>query len=315
MADKSKSDKPSIIIKKKVGGHGHGHHGGAWKVAYADFVTAMMAFFLLLWLLNVTTAEQKNGIADYFTPDAVSKSISGGGDILSGSSMTQSTQVVDPSLPPVVSQPVNQDSVQQNKPMEKNPDQEVQAPTDAQLDAYQQKKEEEAFKDASDAIKQAMQESPDLTQLINNIIVEQTPEGLRIQIIDQDRLSMFPIGSAEMYDYTKKLLAKITQVVTKLPNKIKISGHTDSAPYPPTASYTNWELSIDRANSARRVMVQAGLPPARLAWVVGSADTEHIFPDDPTSPRNRRLSIVLLKEDAYKKQLATPTAPAAVKTN
>jgi chemotaxis protein MotB len=296
-----------IIIKKKKGGHGHGHHGGAWKVAYADFVTAMMAFFLLMWLLNATTEEQRLGISNYFTPDAVSRSMSGGGDILAGSSLSRDSKLVDPSLPPINAQPTDMDASQERKPLKDNPEQDSLNKDSTDNIENKTKKEAEAFQKATEEIKQAIQQSPELAKLVNNIIVEQTQEGLRIQIIDQEKLSLFPLGSAQMYDYTKQLLAKIAQIVTKLPNKIKISGHTDSAPYPPTASYTNWELSSDRANASRRVMVMAGVPSERVAWVVGSGDTEHLFPEDPTSPRNRRVSIVLLRDSVYRQELASPT--------
>src|SRR2546428_456981 len=196
----------TIIIKKvKKGGHG-GHHGGAWKVAYADFVTAMMAFFLLLWLLNVTTDVQKRGIADYFQPTLAAKSAA--------------------------------------------------------------EREERQFAAAEFALRQAMQDIPDLKSLAENLVVDRTPEGLRIQIVDQDKTSMFALGSSEMSEPAKKLMALVTQVVQRLPNKLSVSGHTDGTPFSRTGNYGNWELSADRANASRRALVGAGLPVERIAKVV-----------------------------------------------
>ena len=128
-------------------------------------------------------------------------------------------------------------------------------------------------------------------------MIDMTPEGLRIQIVDQDGASMFASGSAEMYEKTKKLMSKVAELIKELPNELSVRGHTDSVPYGPGADYTNWELSTDRANASRRVLLEAGFNQGRLNNVVGKADTEHLIPDDPTNAQNRRISIILLKEE------------------
>ncbi|MCH7796225.1 MAG: OmpA family protein, partial [Proteobacteria bacterium] len=135
--------------------------------------------------------------------------------------------------------------------------------------------------------------------LVNNLVIDQTPEGMRIQIVDEEGKSMFPSGSAKMFEHTRKLITLVVDAVRTLPQRIAVKGHTDAAPFVNDNGYSNWELSTDRANSSRRALIEAGLPPARIASVVGLADTEHLDEDNPLSPRNRRISIVLLRENAF----------------
>lgn len=283
------------IIVKKIIKKG-GHHGGAWKVAYADFVTAMMAFFLLLWLLNVTTDEQKAGIAEYFDPNPrIAESISGAGGILGGLTIVpEGVKVSDnaPLIPP--DQPADPalrpgDDVLQPVP---TPEQ----LTEERIAEEKRRREEEEFKRAEAQLRQAIETSPELAELSKNIMMDMTPEGLRIQIVDQQGNSMFPSGSAQMYDKTRALLEKVTEVIQSMPNQISVRGHTDSVPYNGANGYTNWELSTDRANASRRVILQSGMPEARINNVLGKADTDHLFPDQPKDARNRRLSIILLRE-------------------
>ncbi|MGB4056995.1 MAG: OmpA family protein, partial [Alphaproteobacteria bacterium] len=152
-------------------------------------------------------------------------------------------------------------------------------------------------KEAEKKIKEAIEKSPDLKEFSKNLLIDMTPEGLRIQIVDSEGRPMFASGSAEMFGYTQKLLEQVTKVVQTLPNEISIRGHTDSVPYAAGAKYTNWELSSDRANSSRRVMLAAGIPATRVNNVVGKADTDHLKPDKPSDASNRRISIILLKEE------------------
>jgi chemotaxis protein MotB len=308
------NDEPTVVIIKKVKkGGGGGHHGGAWKVAYADFVTAMMAFFLLLWLLNATTDEQKQGIADYFTPatsllpESVSESESGSGGVMGGRSMTTEGALVNDTSPigVTVSLPGSQnDSEDQSETQVENPTggnqpgQKVDsaAADPAEVDRLAQELEQERFEAAEAELRQALESVPDLSDFAKNLIVDQTPEGLRIQIIDQEGRSMFASGSADMFQHTQRLLALVTDAIKKLDNPIAIKGHTDSTPYAGDGSYTNWELSTDRANSSRRALIAAGLPASRIVSVVGRADQEHFVPEEPNSPRNRRISVVLLRQ-------------------
>ncbi len=289
------------IIIKKVKKGGGGHHGGAWKVAYADFVTAMMAFFLLLWLLNVTTDEQKNAISNYFDPTSlkVSNSESGAGGVLGGMSMSTQGAMATQMQNPITVQPPEQESAKSDsiEPSDTDTEEDIQQIEEEKIIEAMEQMEEERFEEAKSMIEQAIQDSPDLKSLANNLIVDMTPEGLRIQIVDQEGKSMFPIGSARMYEKTKNLITKVAEIIKKLPNKISVRGHTDSIPYGKNAEYTNWELSTDRANSLRRVLLESGLPPERIHNVQGRADTEPLIADNPTDPRNRRISIILMKED------------------
>ena len=308
-----------IIIKKIKKVSGGGHHGGAWKVAYADFVTAMMAFFLLLWLLNATTEEQRKGIAEYFSPittlspDSVSQSDSGSGGVMGGRSMTTDGALVTDTSPVgiTVSLPGAKDNTDQRNPNEvENPSDESQSgrrlaksPSDPnqdvnreEVDRLAQELEQERFAAAETELRQALESIPDLSDFARNLVIDQTPEGLRIQIIDQEGRSMFASGKSEMYPHTQRLLALVADAIKKLDNPVAIKGHTDSAPFSNDKGYSNWELSTDRANSSRRALLAAGLPASRIASVVGRADQEHFVPDEPLSPRNRRISIVLLRQ-------------------
>lgn len=308
-------DAPVVIIKKIKKGGGHGHHGGAWKVAYADFVTAMMAFFLLLWLLNATTEEQKKGIAEYFspvttfTPDSVSESPSGSGGVMGGRSMITDGAMVNDTSPIgiTVSLPgAKEDSQSQTEqPTDDAQDGQRLAETEEAaseavnrdtVDELARELEQERFEQAEAELRQALESVPDLQDFARNLIVDQTPEGLRIQIIDQEGRSMFASGSANMFEHTQRLLALVSDAIEKLDNPVAIKGHTDSTPYASGKDYSNWELSTDRANSSRRALLAAGLPESRIASVVGRADQEHFIPEEPRSPRNRRISIVLLRQ-------------------
>jgi len=301
------SDEQPIIIKKVVKG-GHGAHGGAWKVAYADFVTAMMAFFLLLWLLNVTTDEQKAGIADHFSPAAASLSRSGSGGIMGGRTMSpEGAKVSDAGVPTVfqsVAPPAttDEDTVEEEEEKEheqmadgESAEESIEEISRAQLEKELAEQEQQAFEKAVDAIQQAIQDLPELADLSRHILVDMTPEGMRIQLVDQERKSMFPSGSAALQDHTQTLIGMVTQIVERLPNKVKITGHTDATPYRANNGYDNWELSSDRANASRRALLQSGLAPERIAQVTGKADTEPLLPEDPFAASNRRISIVLLR--------------------
>lgn len=297
MADKpeeSGKKKPSIQIKKvkKVAG---GHHGGAWKVAYADFVTAMMAFFLLLWLLNVSTKEQLQGIADYFTPSAASQSTNGSGGVMGGINMTSEGTMTNNKTPAATTdhRPSDAETKPDDEDISKDSKKKL---SEDEFEKMKAKEEEKQFQQAMNEIKQAIQDDQSLKDLAKNLIVDMTPEGLRIQIVDQQGKSMFPLGSSKMYDETNALISKVSQIISKMPQKISVRGHTDGVPYGDSVSYDNWNLSADRANASRQALVQAGLDPKRISDVAGKADTEHLFPEDPTSPQNRRISIILKRE-------------------
>ena len=167
----------------------------------------------------------------------------------------------------------------------------------AEQQAEETETEAERFAKLEQDLRQATQSVPELERLVENLQIEHAPEGLRIQIVDQARTSMFSLGSAAMYQSTKTLLQQVARAIAKLPNQVSISGHTDSIAFRRTDGYDNWSLSLDRADATRRVLVAAGLDAARLAMVTGKADTDHLFPDEPRDPRNRRISITLLREE------------------
>jgi chemotaxis protein MotB len=301
MAEKKAPDEKAVqpIFVKKIIKKG-GHHGGAWKVAYADFVTAMMAFFLLLWLLNVTTDEQKNAISNYFDPThpKVSEANSGAGGVLGGLSMApqgaMATTVQPITTPPASSVNKRSSSQKDDNTMNNN---NVSRKAIEKAKAELRREELERFKEAEKKIKDAIEANPTLKAMAKNLLVDMTPEGLRIQIVDSEGKPMFASGSATMFDYTQQLMTEVGKAVATLPNEISIRGHTDSVPYAANAKYTNWELSTDRANSSRRVLLDGGLPITRINNVVGKADTDHLKPDQPTDASNRRISIILLKQE------------------
>ena len=233
---------------KKVKGHG-GHHGGAWKVAYADFVTAMMALFLVLWLVSQADIKLKESIANYFRAPGVFNSVEGG--ILSRA-----------------------------KNMSKEPN-----PQD----------NEEAIASAAMLLRKKFQKSPEFDAVKDQVKIEITEEGLRIQILDKAEQVSFASGSAQLTDQTKAILNEISQHICQLPNPIYLGGHTDRAVFPAGATYTNWELSADRANAARRFLERGCVKAAQIHRVIGYADTDLLYPGDPYAPGNRRISITLAR--------------------
>ncbi len=312
-------ESPTIIIKKikKVSG---GHHGGAWKVAYADFVTAMMAFFLLLWLLNVTTDEQKELISSYFDPSDVriADNNSGSGGLLGGLSVADRGQMPK-NAEPLVGQPgspAGQGKTSPHSTLYKANDQpdsdgkgdgqgEGEGKSELEKEVEKIKAEMEAiegerFSKAERELKQAIESMPELQALADSLLIDQTPEGLRIQIVDQKGRPMFQSGKTSPLPDAQKLLTLIAKTIATLPNLISIRGHTDSKPYGKGSKYTNWDLSADRANASRKFLLDGGLDIKRIENIMGKADREHLLPKTPLSPRNRRISIVLLKETKTK---------------
>ena len=298
MADKEQH--ATIIIRRKKGG-GHAHHGGAWKVAYADFVTAMMAFFLLLWLLNATTTEQKLGISNYFDPFGAVKSQGGGTGVMGGLSPSEAGTQKSASAPVAIIMPLSNNPppiVGEAEQIDGDPTGKKDEPRQGEEspEAKVAKKEQAEFEKAEAVLRQAIQSMPELKDLADSLLIDQTPEGLRIQLVDQDRLSMFNKGSSRLLEPAQKLLGQVASVVKALPNKITITGHTDSLPYAGAGGYSNWELSADRANASRKTLIDQGLKAERIQSVIGKADRDHLFPSEPVSPRNRRISIVLLRD-------------------
>ncbi len=287
----AKTDAPVIIKKVKKGGGG-GHHGGAWKVAYADFVTAMMAFFLLMWLINTTSPEQKRGVADYFAPANVSQSTSGSGGILGGQAMGQNGDKNEGTMNFIENMAPNTPSDQEQQ--SKSAAQANGADSDSETDA--QRNEQQAFQSAAESLRQALQDMPELAELSKNILVDQTPEGLRIQLIDQEGRSMFDQNSTQPNDRARILLRAVSKVINQLPNRISITGHTSGTPGQSAQNSKDWMLSAARADAARSQLQGDGVDEDRIAQVQGKAAKEPLYPDDPTLAGNRRIAIVLLRE-------------------
>jgi chemotaxis protein MotB len=283
---------PEVKVKfiKKKGGHAAAH-GGAWKVAYADLVTAMMAFFLLMWLLNSTTSNTKAGIAGMFQdPDFFNTE--------KGKAILTEYEIQKAGILPG------------GKGM-KAPGDEGGGPA-AEDDTGEQ--DRQRMEDTASTISKAFNEDKLLEAFKDQISFEFTDEGLRIQIQDKLKQVLFDSGSAKLKPYTLSILKEIGQELGKLPNHILIGGHTDSMVYPGKA-YTNWELSADRANSARRVLEASGLRPGQVQRVTGYADSVPLDNRDPKDPQNRRISIVVLSSATEKaeneRQKAKPPKGAA----
>jgi chemotaxis protein MotB len=281
-----------IVVKriKKVAG---GHHGGAWKIAYADFVTAMMAFFLLMWLLGSTAKGDLVGISEYFkTPLKVAmQGGSGAGDSSSviqggGEDLTRRAgQVKKGDAPPA------------------NKTYDLQA-----AKAALQREESARLSALKGRIEAAIEVNPMLKKYQNQLLLDITSEGLRIQIVDEKNRPMFAMARAELQPYTKEILHIIGMVLNEVPNKIGISGHTDSTPYGSDTGYSNWELSSDRANASRREMMLGGLADDKVLRVVGLASAANLDAKDPFNPINRRISIIVMNkrtEDAVRRDAAT----------
>ena len=287
------SEQP-ILIKKVKKVSGGGHHGGAWKVAYADFVTAMMAFFLLMWLLNTTSPEQKQGIADYFAPASISSTTSGSGGILGGTSLGDDGAKADGKMS-VIQQMAPEAPDQTNK--------EGQSTTTASLDSASEqalrealaKKEQDAFASAAQSLRQSLQDMPELAELSKQILIDQTPEGLRIQLVDQEGRSMFQENSKVPNDRARILLRAVAKIINQLPNRVTISGHTSANAYGKKQD-GDWALSAGRADASRQILRGAGVDDDRIYQVSGKANSEPLYADDPTLAGNRRISIVLLRE-------------------
>jgi chemotaxis protein MotB len=306
------------IIKREEVVEG-GHHGGAWKVAYADFVTAMMAFFLLMWLLNATTEEQRRGIADYFSPSAtLATQKSGSGQPLSGKSPFEEGQaisdkgsvaVMNANAPPVededdgsdtlatrtVHGPANPNSVEYTQQSANAKGKLVNQPGAGPKAAEAARRQEQAdFTKAAASIQKAIQYDPALAPLARQLSVDVTPDGLRVQIRDSEGLPMFDTGSAEPTARATAVLQHLTPILLKLKEPISIAGYTDAQPYT-RIGRTNWDLSADRANATRRILTENGLPDERILDVTGHGDRDLLVPAEPEAASNRRIAILLVR--------------------
>ena len=290
------NDKKQPIVIKKIKGGGHAHHGGAWKVAYADFVTAMMAFFLLMWLLGSTSEGQKAGISDFFKNPS---GIQGPGGA--------STSMIK--LGGLLEMPKGEDS------KKKTPKENVPAPEADKKETKAAEISKEVERRSLDSLLQVLKEAIEKSQALkpfkDQLLLDITPEGLRIQIVDKENRPMFGLASAKLKPYMRKILRAITQIIRKVPNRISISGHTDVTNFvkgyhreyediQQRVRYTNWELSADRANAARREMVKDGLGEDKVGQVIGLASSVLFDKKNPKNPINRRISIIVMNKATEK---------------
>lgn len=273
------SQRPIVIKRiKKVAG---GHHGGAWKIAYADFVTAMMAFFLLMWLLGSSTKSQLEGISEYFkTPLKVALS--------GGSSVGESSSLIKGGGTDLTRQQgqVQKSTVKDDQKAKK---------------IIKERAELIKLEGLKKKIEDAVEANPSLKKFANQLLLDITSDGLRIQIVDEQNRPMFASGKAELQPYTKTILREIGKMLNDVENKISLSGHTDGKPFPTgDKGYSNWELSADRANASRRELIVGGMDTSKVLQVIGLSSAVLFDKDAPLNPVNRRISIVVMNERAEK---------------
>jgi chemotaxis protein MotB len=289
MAGDSKKLQPIIIKRVKKGGHAA--HGGAWKIAYADFVTAMMAFFLLMWLLGSTTDGDKKGIADYFSSPLKIAMAGGSGSGDSNSVLKGGGE----SLTSTVGQ-VKKGEVEATK----------STINLHKLKAEQVRAEIARLEDVKRDIQQRIASNEKLKAISSQIRLDMTRDGLRIQIVDDQNRPMFDSGSAVIKPYMRELLREIGSVLTEVPNHLTLEGHTDAQPFPGgDRGYSNWELSADRANASRRELIAGGLADDRVLRIQGLASSQPFDDKDPTAPANRRISIIVMNRDAEDRMFRT----------
>ena len=301
MAGDAKKLQPIIVKKIKKGGHAV--HGGAWKIAYADFVTAMMAFFLLMWLLGSTSEGDKKGLSDYFTAPLKVSMMGGSGAGASnsvlpggGSDLTQSSgqaprgsEGADPIKKKMMAEAIKAEVAKQ--------DAKKLAALSAKISAV-------------------ISNNMKLAEFSSQIRLDTTPDGLQIQIVDDQRRPMFDSGSALVKPYMREILREIGAALNGVENKISLDGHTDRSPYSNAErGYSNWELSSDRANASRRELVAAGMPDDKLARVVGLASSNLLDAANPLSPANRRISIIVMTREAEERLMGAGRAPVASDTS
>lgn len=296
MATDAKKLQPIIVKRVKKGGHAV--HGGAWKIAYADFVTAMMAFFLLMWLLGSTSEGDKKGLSDYFSaPLKVS--------MLGGSGAGASNSIL-----PGGGADLTQNAGQSRRGSGSDPIQKKVA-TEA-LKAEVAKQDAKKLAALSAKISALISSNAKLTEFSSQIRLDTTPDGLQIQIIDDQKRPMFDSGSAVVKPYMRDILREIGAALNGVENKISLDGHTDRAPYSNAErGYSNWELSSDRANASRRELVASGMPDDKLARVVGLASSILLDPLNPLSPANRRISIIVMTREAEERLMGTSRTPVS----
>jgi chemotaxis protein MotB len=273
--------KQPIIVKKIV--KKGGHHGGAWKIAFADFATAMMAFFMLLWIMGSTTEDQKAAISDYFNNPSAFMGVA-----------TSPSQAIgegtgsEPSL-------IDFEGAIDMGPATLEPD--VKALDPEQLAELAREQDAARLATLKEILERKLDQSDTLAPYKDQLLIDIVPEGLRIQIVDKEHRSMFDLGSAKLKDYTTDILRELGALINQVPNRLSLTGHTDARPLG-GLSYSNWELSTERANAARRALVAGGMRADKVGRVVGFASTVPFDKSDPNNPINRRISLIVMTREA-----------------
>lgn len=275
-------DNTQPIIVKRIKKVAAGHHGGAWKIAFADFATAMMAFFLVMWLMSSATPEQKRAISGYFQdPIGFTESASPHVIDLGGTPTPSPDRTLNEEVDPAVQQ--------------------SESKMDAdQAETFAEQLERERLELLLQELQNKVDENPELTRFKDQILFEITQDGLRIQIMDAANRPMFALGSAQLQPYFEDILLAMADTIRAVPNKISVSGHTDAKPYSGRGEFGNWELSAGRANAARRTLVAGGYPDEQIARVVGYASSALFDRQDPLNPVNRRIDILVLTRKAQR---------------
>ncbi len=285
-----------LIVVRRAKRKKHGHHGGAWKVAYADFVTAMMAFFLVMWLIGVGTRQQRAAISEYFKNPSMTPgnaSIAPPGKMGPGGASDSAIK-----LGGAMDMPHGPGKDRRSATRADTPD----------VEKLAREREKERLENLMQQLHAAIEKSQALEPFKDQLLLDITPEGLRIQIVDKQNRPMFDTGSATLKPYTGAILHELAGFIDQAPNKISISGHTDDAQYNGEHGYSNWELSADRANAARRALLDGGLVEDKIARVVGLAASVPFDKVDPSDPINRRISIIMMTKQAQDAALSQEQA-------
>ncbi len=335
MSPPTASERPIIVVKRHKR-RGHAHHGGAWKVAYADFVTAMMAFFLVMWLVTAVSKDQRAAIFDYFKNPSMEpgkSSTPAPGQMGPGGASTSPinmgggldamrmriTPVKDMGATAAVTPVRGEQSKDGASAQQVQVTEEEKKKLEQQAAQAEHEAEHKQLESLLEELRQAIDKSQALKPYKDQLLLDISPEGVRIQIVDAQNRPMFDSGSARLRDYTSAILRELAKYLETVSNRISLTGHTDVRPYPGSGGYSNWELSADRANAARRALVLGGLPDEKIARVVGLSSSVLFDKEHPDSPINRRISIVVMTKQAEADALKTDTAasttvPAAADT-
>jgi chemotaxis protein MotB len=302
-----KPERPILIVKRRRRQHA-AHHGGAWKVAYADFVTAMMAFFMVMWLITSVSKEQRAAIFDYFKNPSMEE----------GKSVKPAPGQMGPggASTSVINLNGGLDARRSSTPLSTGLGTPLQAPTpvnkaaedEAEAQRITEAAEHKKLESLEQELRQAIDESQALKPFKDQLLLDITPEGLRIQIVDSQNRPMFDIGSAKLKDYTGEILRQLAPYLNTVENRVSLSGHTDVTPYVSQVGYNNWDLSTDRANAARRALERGGMAPEKIARIVGLSSSVLFDKDNPRNPINRRISIIVMTKRAEAAAMKTDTS-------